>query len=219
VDETGQVIVCWTGLRITDAGPVPGNPPLPSGLLGAYLERGATALGLDPALRIAVRREQPRFGPGTTALRWPAGAAASSRRGWVSASSRGQLDELSLRLRAASPAACSWQAVDPGQATQGQPVQPDGAESGALRRRLRDSLTEPETAVQARISTAIECLSKAGRPVGCELVMDGCYDSGWALLHAGDALIACTTVRVIGVSSPIAVSIMTSTGIRAVGAA
>ena len=39
------------------------------------------------------------------------------------------------------------------------------------------------------------------------------------VLHAGDALIACTTVRVIGVSRPIAVSIMAGTGMRAVGAA
>src|SRR5579863_4238223 len=105
------------------------------------------------------------------------------------------------------------------QATPGQPIQPDGPEFGALRRRLRDGLTEPDPATAARISTAIECLSNAGRPVGCELVVDGCYDSGWALMHAGDALIACTTVRVIGVSRPIAVSIMAGTGMRAVGAA
>ncbi|HLX51066.1 MAG TPA: hypothetical protein VKS82_22290 [Streptosporangiaceae bacterium] len=137
----------------------------------------------------------------------------------MSASSRGQLDELSLRLRAASPAACAWRTVNPEQATPGQPIQPDGPEFGALRRRLRDGLTEPDPATAARISTAIECLSNAGRPVGCELVVDGCYDSGWALMHAGDALIACTTVRVIGVSRPIAVSIMAGTGMRAVGAA
>jgi hypothetical protein len=260
VDETGKVIVCWTGLRIIDAGPVPGNPPLPSGLLGAYLERGATALGLDPALRIAVRRELPRFGPPAAGLNWRAGIAAlsgpeehptalsgpdghptvlsgpdghptvlsgpdghptapSRRRGWVSASSRGQLDELSLRLRGASPAACAWQIVNLEEATPERPDQPDGEEFGALRRRLRSSLTEPDPAVHARISTAIECLSKAGRPVGSELIVDGCYDSGWALLHAGDALIACTSVRVIGVSCPVAVSIMTGTGARAVGAA
>jgi malonyl CoA-acyl carrier protein transacylase len=230
VDETGKVIVCWTGLRIIDAGPVPGNPPLPSGLLGAYLERGATALGLDPALRIAVRRELPRFGPPAAGLPWRTSTAAlsgpdghpmapSRRRGWVSASSRGQLDELSLRLRGASPAACAWQIVNLEEGPPERPDEPGGEEFGALRRRLRSSLTEPDPAVHARISTAIECLSKAGRPVGSELVVDGCYDSGWALLHAGDALIACTSVRVIGVSCPVAVSIMTGTGARAVGAA
>jgi enediyne polyketide synthase len=73
--------------------------------------------------------------------------------------------------------------------------------------------------VHARIRTAIECLSKAGRPVGCELVVDGCYDDGWALLHAGEALIACASVRVLGISSPVAVSVMSGTGVRAAGAA
>ncbi len=73
--------------------------------------------------------------------------------------------------------------------------------------------------MHARIRTAIECLSKAGRPVGCELVVDGCYDDGWALLHAGEALIACASVRVLGISCPVAVSVMSGTGAHAAGAA
>jgi malonyl CoA-acyl carrier protein transacylase len=211
VDAAGQPVVTWTGLRLRDAGPVPGNPALPPALLGAYLERGATALGLDPALRITVRCEQPPRGPAA------AGSAAARRPGWVSARSRGQLDELSLRLRGASPAACAWETADLDSDAPG----PDAAdpEFAALRQRLAGSLAEPAPTLHARIRTAIECLSEAGRPVGCELVVDGCYDNGWALLHAGDALIACTTVRVIGVSWPVAVSIMTGTGLHAAGAA
>jgi malonyl CoA-acyl carrier protein transacylase len=219
VDATGQPIVTWTGLRLREAGPVPGNPPLPPALLGVYLERGATALGLDPALRISVRCEQPQLGPTLGAARAPVVAGPSRRPGWVSARSRGQLDELSLRLRGASPAACAWETADLDQDAAGQPTDPEDPEFEALRQRLRDSLAEPTPTVRARIRTAIECLSKAGRPVGCELVVDGCYDNGWALLHAGDAVIACTSVRVSGVSSPVAVSIMTGTGMHAAGAA
>jgi hypothetical protein len=220
VDAGGQPIVTWTGLRLRDAGPVPGNPPLPPALLGVYLERGATALGLDPALRICVRCEQPQLAPATGSA-WAPAVAGSARPGWVSARSRGQLDELSLRLRGASPAACAWETADLDQNAPVQPADIDDAEFEALRQRLRDSLAEPTPTVHARIRTAIECLSKAGRPVGCELVVDGCYENGWALLHAGDAMIACTSVRVSGVSCPVAISIMTGTGtgMPAVGAA
>jgi enediyne polyketide synthase len=92
-------------------------------------------------------------------------------------------------------------------------------EFAAVRHRLHDYLAEPVTAVHARLRTAIECLSKAGWPVGCELAVEGCYDNGWALLRAGEAMIACTTVRVNGISAPVAVSIMSGTGVRAAGAA
>ena len=218
VDATGQAVVTWTGLRLRDAGPVPGNPALPPALLGAYLERGATALGLDPALRITVRCEQPPRGPAAAGSS-AATAGASRRPGWVSARSRGQLDELSLRLRGASPAACAWETADLDNDAPGPGQDAEDPEFAALRQRLAGSLAEPAPTLHARIRTAIECLSEAGRPVGCELVVDGCYDNGWALLHAGDALIACTSVRVIGVSWPVAVSIMTGTGLRAAGAA
>jgi hypothetical protein len=219
VDATGQVIITWTGLRLREAGPAPGSPALPPALLGVYLERGATALGLDPALRINVRCEPPPLGPAATGSSWRAAVAPSRRPGWVSARSCGQLDELSLRLRAASPAACAWQTADPDQDAPALERDTEDPEFATLRQRLRDSLAEPAPTVHARIRTAIECLSKAGRPVGCELVVSGCYDDGWALLHAGDALIACTSVRVIGVSCPVVVSIMTGTGVHAAGAA
>ena len=219
VDSTGQAVITWTGLRLRDAGPVPGHPALPPALLGVYLERGATALGLDPALRINVRCEPPPLGPAAAGSSWSPTVAASRRPGWVSARSCGQLDELSLRLRAASPAACAWQTADLQQDAPELERDIEDPEFASLRERLRDTLAEPTPTVHARIRTAIECLSKAGRPVGCELVVDGCYDDGWALLHAGDAFIACTSVRVIGVSSPVAVSIMTGTGAHAAGAA
>ncbi len=220
VDATGQAIVTWTGLRLRDAGPVPGHPALPPALLGVYLERGATALGLDPALRINVRCEPPPLGPVAAGSSWPPALAAPARRpGWVSARSCGELDELSLRLRAASPAACAWQTADLEQEVPGLDRDTEDPEFASLRERLRVSLAEPTPTVHARLRTAIECLSKAGRPVGCDLVVDGCYDDGWALLHAGDAFIACTSVRVIGVSWPVAVSIMTGTGAHAAGAA
>jgi malonyl CoA-acyl carrier protein transacylase len=218
VDAAGQPVISWSGLRLRDAGPVPGNTPLPPALLGVYLERGATALGLDPALRIAVRCEQPEIGPAAAGA-WPAASTPARRPGWVSARSRGQLDELSLRLRGASPAACAWETADMDAGGPPPPEDAEDAEFEALRQRLRDSLAEPTPTVRARIRTAIECLSKAGRPVGCELVVDGCYDNGWALMHAGDALIACTSVWVIGISCPVAVSIMTGTGMHAAGAA
>jgi acyl transferase domain-containing protein len=220
VDGTGRVIVSWTGLRLRDAGPLPGNPALPPALLGVYLERGATTLGLDPALRINVRCEPPLLGPAAARSLSSAVAASPSRRpGWVSARSCGQLDELSLRLRAASPAACAWQTADPEDDDPGLARDIDDPEFASLRQRLGESLAEPLPTVHARIRTAIECLSKAGRPVGCELVVDGCYDDGWALLHAGEALIACASVRVLGISSPVAVSVMSGTGVRAAGAA
>jgi malonyl CoA-acyl carrier protein transacylase len=219
VDAAGQPVITWNGLRLRDAGPLTGNPALPPALLGAYLERGATALGLDPALRIAVRCEQPEL-PGETACNWlSAGSAPLRHPGWVSAHSKGPLDELSLRLKATSPAACAWETAGQGHDGPGAERDAGDPEFAAVRHRLRDHLAEPTPAVHARLRTAIECLSKAGWPVGCELVVEGCYDNGWALLRAGEAVIACTTVRVSGISCPVAVSIMTGTGVRAAGAA
>jgi malonyl CoA-acyl carrier protein transacylase len=218
VDATGQPVITWNGLRLRDAGPLPGNPALPPALLGAYLERGATALGLDPALRIAVRCEQPDL-PGAAAAWLSAGSPPLRHPGWVSARSKGPLDELSLRLKATSPAACAWETAGQEHEGAGQERDADDPEFAAVRHRLHDYLAEPVTAVHARLRTAIECLSKAGWPVGCELAVEGCYDNGWALLRAGEAMIACTTVRVNGISAPVAVSIMSGTGVRAAGAA
>jgi enediyne polyketide synthase len=65
--------------------------------------------------------------------------------------------------------------------------------------------------VDARIGTAVECLSKAGRPVGCELLAAGRFPGGWVLLRAGEVSIASVVVRVSGISHPVAVSIMTGT--------
>ncbi|HEY2550159.1 MAG TPA: hypothetical protein VGI64_06245, partial [Streptosporangiaceae bacterium] len=208
-DATGQPIISWRGLRLIEAGPVPGHPVLPPGLLGVLLERGASGLGLDPALRVAVRCEQPQYPPaGRRAAR--SGAATPPRlAGWVSARSRDELDEYSLRLRAASPAACAWataqqptrqpaaaptpgtapkSAAAPKPATTPRPAaarEPGTSdpEFAALHRQLCDILAEPAAIVDARIATAVECLSKAGRPVGCELVADGRYADGWTLLR------------------------------------
>ena len=105
------------------------------------------------------------------------------------------------------------------QAASGDVLEDSDPEFAALRRRLRDVLAEPAPVVDARISTAVECLSKAGRPVGCELIVDGCYADGWTLLRAGDVSIACTVVQVSGISSPVAVSIMTGSGTKAATAA
>ena len=63
--------------------------------------------------------------------------------------------------------------------------------------------------MSARIWTAVECLSRAGRPPTTPLVVVGGCEEGWLLLRAGTGLIASTVVRVRDVREPVAVSIMT----------
>ena len=132
---------------------------------------------------------------------------------------RSHLDGLTLIVDGAFPAACEWEAADGGRNADGGEQWADdlGAGFAALRKELLERCDEPAALVDARIWTAAQCLSKAGRRTGQRPVVGetgaepgpgGAGDGRWVLLRSGDAAIASTIVEIAGVGGPVAVAIM-----------
>jgi malonyl CoA-acyl carrier protein transacylase len=130
---------------------------------------------------------------------------------------RSHLEGLTLMVDGGFPAACEWEAADGSRNAEGSDdwAEDLGAGFGALRAELLERCGEPAALVDARIWTAAQCLSKAGRggqPLAAEM---GTWpepgngrDGRWVLLRTGDAAIASTVVEIAGVSAPVAVAIM-----------
>ncbi|WP_283134068.1 type I polyketide synthase [Rhizohabitans arisaemae] len=183
-DRSGAPVRRWSGLRLTDAGPLARTTPWPVPLLGVYLQREAIALGLDPSLRVRVAAEVP-----------------ADRGG-----SRSRLGGLVLSARARGGVGCDW-----------EPIR-DGAEHalGPAFRRLLDELllrcAEPRERTATRIWTAVECLSKIGRPPTEPITVNGVYENGWIALRCGSASIVSTVAEVAGGPGPVAVALLTGGG-------
>jgi enediyne polyketide synthase len=192
LDSANQPVISWSGLRLRDVGPLPRTEPWPLPLLAVHLERSVTALGLDPQLHVTVTRGGTR------------GAVRGRPPGSVS---RSHLGEVTLCIRGAGPAACDWEAVADRSPEEWQRLL--GSELAALVAQMRFACAEAESAVASRVWTALECLSKVGRPPNAPLVLGGVYDGGWVLLRGGDALIASTIVSVVGVPETVAIAILT----------
>jgi hypothetical protein len=219
VDAAGHLLAAWRGVEMHDAGPLPRNVAWPPPLLSVYLEGSASALGLDPALRVVTSCGQPtRPGPSVVAPavpRQPAGteegepgqaaAATGPRQHHASAIGTGALDGFTLSVGAPVPVACGWSAVE----TVHRPSPPAAAMAGAYAR-LRAELAESPALLAARLRAVAACLSRSGpdsrEPVTCRFVTS----EGWALLAAGPARIACTVVEVSGVPSPVALALLTT---------
>ncbi|MGH3829135.1 MAG: SDR family NAD(P)-dependent oxidoreductase [Pseudonocardiaceae bacterium] len=192
LDHSGQPVISWNGLRLRDVGPLPRTDPWPLALLAVYLERSATALGLDTQLRVAVTAGEAR------------GAEPGQAPGAVS---RSHLGALTLSVGATGLVACDWEAV--AQRPREEWRRLLGLELTALVTQLRAPCAEPESTVATRVWTALECLAKIGRAPTVPLVLGGVHEGGWVLLRGGDCLIASTAVSVAGVPAPVAVAILT----------
>ncbi|HUK73221.1 MAG TPA: acyltransferase domain-containing protein [Streptosporangiaceae bacterium] len=216
VDSDGRTVVAWAGLRLTDAGPRPRTQPWSPALLAAYLERCAAALHLGPGLRVTVRAGHPRAPSGGWASDGGRGGNAASlastllyeRPERARRARRSHLDGLTLAVDASAAAACDWQPAG----LRHDPPLPRSPDCAALHNELRERCGEPSATVAARIWTVVECMSKAGLPAGLPLALDAVHDDGWAVLRAGDAVLASTVVAVSGVTGPLAVALMTVAG-------
>jgi enediyne polyketide synthase len=192
LDSSGRPVISWSGLRLRDVGPLPRAGPWPLTLLAVYLERSATALGLDTQLRVTVTASEAH------------GAEPGQAPSKVS---RSHLGELTLSVSTTGLVACDWEAVTPRPPEEWRRLL--GPELDALVTQLRAPCAEPESTVATRVWTALECLSKIGRSPNVPLVLGGVYDGGWVLLRGGDCLIASTVVSVAGSSATAAVAILT----------
>ena len=232
VDAAGRSLVTWRGLRLRDAGPLPRQTAWPPSLLSVYLERSAVALGLHPELRVSVRCGQPEGagappaavvprpspapdhapagpGPAQTA---PENAPAGPDHPQI-APGRGELEGFALSVRTPEAAACGWAAATPGSAAESWPG------LGGLEDEVRRLLNEPPAVLSARLRAVAACLARAGEPPVSEIatdgvVTDGTGESGWLVLTVADGTLACTVVEISGVSSPVAIAIMTPDAAR-----
>lgn len=177
-DPAGRVVVSWEGLRLKDVGALARSQPWPPQLLAVHLERAALALGLDPALRVAISREKRRVPP-------------SPPQDGVS---RSHLGELTLEVRGGHG---DWEAVGPA-----------GPGHRELVEHLAARCDEPVERAAARVWTALECLSKAGRPPTDPLVVKGVFEGGWVTLRSGGDVLASGLVDVERVGL-VAVCVMT----------
>jgi hypothetical protein len=189
VDLAGNLLVSWRGLRFRDAGPLPRTQPWPPLLLSVYLERCATALGLDGRLQVRIQCGQPEPAPD------------------------GGLEAIALSAGPAPWAAGSWQAADPAvadPAVAGPAVAgpADGPGLAGLRDQLAQRLGEPPALVSARIRAIAACLPAVEQLAG-QITIDESVSAGWLVLHAGGASLACTVVDVSGVALPVAIALAT----------
>jgi enediyne polyketide synthase len=192
LDRSGQPVITWSGLRLRDVGPLPRTDPWPPALLPIYLERSASALGLDPQLQVSVTN-----GRSPRAIPDPAPDAVS----------RSHLGELTLSVTATGLVACDWETVLERSPEEWRLLL--GPEPQGLVAQILPPCAEPVSTVATRVWTVLECLSKIGRAPTVPLVLGGVYDGGWVLLRGGDCLIASTVVFVAGIAAPVSIAILT----------
>ena len=228
VDAAGQPLVTWRGLRLADAGPLAREAAWPPSLLSVYLERSAVALGLHPELRVAVHTGQPD-NPGAAPVAAasvpppspppdaqppdaqqspslaPPGDRAPSPSREHAAPGSGGLSGFTLSVQAPGSAACGWDTVDPGPACGLEPS-PDLA---GLEAELRRRGEQPATA-RARLRAVSACLAGLGPLTKPPVIAGSAEEADWLVLRSGAATLASAIVDMRGVSSPVAVAIMTS---------
>jgi enediyne polyketide synthase len=212
IDSAGQPLVTWRGLRLADAGPLPRAAAWPPSLLSVYLERSAAALGLHPDLQVTVRFGAPESTGPQPAVVVPAPRHAAERRptvpgdpaGEQTTRGRGLLDGFVLSVRSPHGAACGWEVAAAGA---GQGPEPGPGLAG-VESVLRADRGEPPAVVEAVLRAVTGCLAMTGAPEAAPAVA-GAADGGWLLLRTGQATLACTVVEISGVSSPVAIAVMT----------
>jgi hypothetical protein len=226
VNAVGQLIACWRGVRLRDAGPLPSNAAWPPALLAAFLERGATELGLDEGLRVTVSCGQPavpadsiphqsrpdRRGPGAADVVADERHLRSRRNrlSVASAARGGPLAGFTFAVQAPVPATCGWVTIDEA----GRQHQPATALAIAYGQ-LRAELAEPPPQVAGRLEAVRACLAAANLHADSDLRVVDTAGDGWVVLATRRARIACTVVELSGVAAPVAVALLTMRGSHA----
>jgi hypothetical protein len=101
--------------------------------------------------------------------------------------------------------ACGWAVVEGGHRND----QPSAALASAYAQ-LRGKLAEPPGTLAARLRAVAAALVMAGEATAAVLSCTRTTGDGWALLQTETASIASAVVELSGVSSPVAVAILTS---------
>ncbi|MET7534333.1 SDR family NAD(P)-dependent oxidoreductase [Streptomyces goshikiensis] len=175
LDADGRVLVRWRRLRLLDVGRLPRRERWTRPLLAVHLERGALALGLDPALTLGIEAtaSNERTVP---PLRPPYGT------------SRSHCGPLTLTATAPAGVAVDWQRIAPGEADGVRSAL--GAPYAGLWTQLRLALDEPDHAIAARLWAVAECGGKAGCGPTAPVTVDGVFEDDWVRFRSGRSLIA-----------------------------
>jgi enediyne polyketide synthase len=221
VNSVGQLVACWRGIRLRDAGPLPRNAAWPPALLAVFLERNATELGLDDGLRVTVSCGQPAIPAGAiprqsgARRRAPASDDAPaaeararprrSRRSVASAAGAGPLAGFTLSVQAPVSAACGWITIDEA-SRQHRPATGLAIAYG----QLRAELAEPPAVLAGRLEAIRACLAAAGLQADSDLRVVQTAREDWVVLATRRARIACTVVELSGVAAPVAVALLTT---------
>jgi enediyne polyketide synthase len=200
VDGTGEPVVAWTGVRMTDVGPLAPPAAWHPALFGSLLEARISELGIDGSPQ-AVVSSGPRDSrsPGTSLRVAPSSPALP----WSDvAAGQGPLDGFELTVRATRRVACRWEPVG-GAPAEGPPA---GSTAAELHRQLeRLPLSEP-AGVAARLRTILACLAALGCPEP-QSVHTQPLDSGWLAIRAPGVTVASALTRLCGVPVPVAVAV------------
>ncbi|HSU56038.1 MAG TPA: polyketide synthase dehydratase domain-containing protein, partial [Candidatus Dormibacteraeota bacterium] len=136
---------------------------------------------------------------------WPAGQlrAAGAGSGGRTVSAAHQ-DALTLAIASQGQVACDLEAV----VARPEPVwhQLLGNKHCSLAARISRERSESIDSASTRIWTVLECLKKAGLPVGAPLVLESAADDGWLVLRSGTIGIASCILAVQGMKNDMAIA-------------
>jgi enediyne polyketide synthase len=203
-DLDGRPVEAWRGLTLRILDPLPAPAEWEPGLFVPYLERRAGELlgrrvdaALSPVPAGAARRNgRTAVALGRAVLHRPDGRPELDGGDGVSIAHGGA---LTLTVAAAGTVACDLEAV-----AARPPAVWEGMLGGrlALGRVLAAETGEDLDAAATRVWTAIECVTKAGRPPGEPIVFEAAAGDGWVLLRSGALRIATLLVRLGRPGSP-----------------
>ncbi|WP_371483248.1 SDR family NAD(P)-dependent oxidoreductase [Kitasatospora sp. NBC_00315] len=216
-DPQGALIERWEGLKLQAVRKLNGAGPWQPALLGTFLERRAETL-LGVPLRCVVRSEGEPPAQGVAARRASTAQAVSWALGRETAvryrpDGRPELEGgrpvssshgagVTFAVVGDHPVACDVEPVVTRSAADWAGLLgPDGA---ALAELLAAEHGEEPSQAAARVWGAVECLRKNGHAVAALTLADvPDAPAGWAVLRAGEAVVATFPTALLGVETPV----------------
>jgi enediyne polyketide synthase len=202
-DANGEVIECWSGLHLRAVAELPARGAWPEALLAPYLERRLEELVEGAQVSVALERRagsdalmQQALGRPEKIWRRPDGKPVIVGEEGVSAA---HARELTLAVASAAGAACDLEAVVPRSDEVWRELL--GEERFKLAEQISREKSGGLDTAATRLWTAIECLKKAGLPVGAPLTLESSTADGWVLLRSGALAIATCAVAAANVKT------------------
>jgi enediyne polyketide synthase len=219
-DDRGEVLERWDGLELRSVRGLREQGPLPTALLGPYLERrlaelapaAGAAVVVDPVLGLASASRRTRS---DRALQRALGRRVAIHHrvdgrpevgdgGFVSAA---HTDHLTMAVASHRPIACDVEAIIERSMQVWEGLV--GAEGIALARRITNATGEEKSAALTRIWSAAECIQKMGRWSVSPLRLLSVAPDGWVVVAVGTARIATLVTSLSAVQGHITVAILT----------